>query len=143
MQKVTGTSDDSIAQQVIARDPQVAANLRLELAKIAAEREQAAQQAQLDMLKTVVASDQTQADVNKTEAQNANLFVAGWRPFVGWVCGAGLLWQFIAAPILGFSFQRAMPSVDTSTLLLLLQGMLGLGALRTYEKVRGVTQGHG
>lgn len=76
---------------------------------------------------------QQQTDVNKIEAASANLFVSGWRPFVGWVCGFGLAFQFIGASIF------SLPTADVSQLTVLLAGMLGLGTLRTAEKIKGVS----
>jgi hypothetical protein len=75
------------------------------------------------------------------------MFVAGWRPFIGWVCGAGLATQFLVGPL--FTWVAALlgkpvvfPVLDLSTLVTLLIGMLGLGGMRTLEKVNGVTTGH-
>ena len=87
---------------------------------------------------------QGQMDINKNEALNTNVFVSGWRPFVGWVCGFGLIYSFIAHPLLSwasinFSF-IAPPALDLSTLLTILGGMLGLGGLRTVEKIKGVSR---
>lgn len=99
----------------------------------------------------IIAADQQkaqmQADVNKVEAANSNFFVAGWRPAVGWVCSIGLLTQFIVAPLATwasglFGKTVTFPSLDMGTLLTLLLGMLGLGGMRTFEKVNGVNSGH-
>ena len=83
-----------------------------------------------------------QLAINKEEATNPNLFVSGWRPFVGWVCGFGLVYSFIGQPLLAWAsinFNFAIPpTLDLGTLLTILGGMLGLGGLRTYEKVNGV-----
>lgn len=87
-----------------------------------------------------------QTDTNKVEASNASLFVAGWRPFVGWVCGGGLAYQYLADPL--FSWFAAImhwplpPSLDMQTLITMLGGMLGFGAMRTVEKVKGINSGH-
>ncbi|MDE2098406.1 MAG: hypothetical protein KGL39_14225 [Patescibacteria group bacterium] len=88
-----------------------------------------------------------QLDVNKAEASNASLFVAGWRPAVGWTCAAGLASQFLIGPmstwvasLLGHPI--VYPSLDMGTLLTLLMGMLGLGGMRTYEKVQNAAQNH-
>lgn len=79
-----------------------------------------------------------QIEVNKVEAASGSLFVAGWRPFVGWVCGVGLAAQVFLFPladrIFGWSLQ-----FDTELLILTLGGMLGIGGMRTFEKVRGVS----
>jgi len=85
-----------------------------------------------------------QLEVNAREAQSPHLFVAGWRPFVGWCCGVGFLWAAIGQPI--FSWIAAAkgwppaPQIDNETLLYVLGGMLGLGALRTFEKSKHVTK---
>lgn len=86
-----------------------------------------------------------QLKVNEVEASNPSVFVSGWRPFVGWVCTAGLAIQFIIGPcgawvaaLLGHAV--AFPSLDMGTLLTLLGGMLGLGGLRTVEKLNGVAR---
>lgn len=84
-----------------------------------------------------------QIEVNKAEAASASVFVAGWRPFIGWICGLGLACQFIIGPI--FTWASALlkhptpfPTLDYSSLSTLLLGMLGLGGLHTYERVQGV-----
>lgn len=89
-----------------------------------------------------VAQLQTQTDINKQEAASPKIFIAGWRPFIGWVCGLGLAVQFLVNPIVTWIAALAkhpvqFPSLDLGTLLTLLFGMLGLGAMRTYEKTTG------
>lgn len=87
-----------------------------------------------------------QTDTNKVEAANPNMFVAGWRPFIGWVCGSGLAYQYLGDPL--FSWIAAIqhwplpPSLDLGTLITLLGGLLGLGGMRTVEKINGVNSGH-
>jgi hypothetical protein len=86
-----------------------------------------------------------QIDVDKTEASNPSIFVSGWRPFVGWVCGAGLAYQFLFRPIAtGISNAAGhpieFPSLDMGTLMTLLGGLLGFGAMRTTEKIQGVSR---
>lgn len=89
-----------------------------------------------------------QLAVNAKEAESDNWFVAGWRPYVGWVCGTGLAYQFLIRPLFNgfvavFHLQLgAFPSLDTGTLLQLLASMLGVGSLRTYEKLKGVQGNH-
>jgi hypothetical protein len=86
-----------------------------------------------------------QIKVNEAEAQNGNLFVSGWRPAVGWVCVVGLSYNFVIYPLLlwvvastGAEFKP--PSLLSDTLMELVLGMLGLGALRTVEKWKGVAR---
>lgn len=88
-----------------------------------------------------------QIDINKTEAASTSLFVAGWRPFVGWVCGAAFAYQFVVAPIglwVGFVVGHPIPAPPKldDTLWQLVFGMLGMGSLRTYEKMKGVAANH-
>ena len=83
-----------------------------------------------------------QIEVNKEEAASTSLFVSGWRPAVGWTCVFGLVYSFVAQPLLSWSSNiwvvPVPPELDMGTLLTLLAGMLGLGSLRTYEKKLGV-----
>tara|TARA_A200000159_G_scaffold133039_1_gene130939 strand:+ start:599 stop:979 length:381 start_codon:yes stop_codon:yes gene_type:complete len=77
-----------------------------------------------------------QLEVNKIEAAHKSLFVSGWRPAVGWSCCFALVYSTILAPILSIWF--TVPPVDSSLLTTVLMGMLGLGAMRSAEKVKGV-----
>lgn len=85
-----------------------------------------------------------QLEVNKVEA-GTDLFRGGWRPAVGWVCVLGLGYQLVLRPLLPWVVKVCgadvpdLPSIDTETLMVLLTGMLGLGTLRTFEKVKGRT----
>lgn len=87
---------------------------------------------------------QGQLDVNKEEAKNPNLFVSGWRPFIGWVCGVTLGYTYLGYPLLTWvsTFYNPafhIPALGNSDMLYeLLFAMLGMGALRTFEKVKGV-----
>jgi hypothetical protein len=87
---------------------------------------------------------QNQTDIDKVEAANTNLFVSGWRPFVGWVCGFALAYVAILEPLLsfivkvGFDYSGEFPKIDTTITMQVLMGMLGLGGLRSFEKVKGV-----
>ena len=87
--------------------------------------------------------DKGQTDVNAVEAANANVFVSGWRPFIGWVCGAALAYQYVAAPLLmwiasSLHIALATPPKLDDTLWQLVFAMLGLGGMRTFEKIKGV-----
>lgn len=84
-----------------------------------------------------------QTEINKVEAASASLFVSGWRPAVGWVCVAGLSYQLFLRPLLGWAALNAWdwtapPGLEIDTLMTLLFGILGLGAYRTAEKIKGV-----
>jgi len=86
---------------------------------------------------------EAQIEVNKTEAQSKDLFVAGWRPAVGWTCCLGMAGNFLVIPMANFALALSsssivIPLIDLSTMLPVLMGMLGLGGLRTYEKTKGV-----
>ncbi len=87
-----------------------------------------------------------QLEINKAEAQHRSLFVAGWRPFVGWTCGVALAYHFIIAPLVLFATAYAgievpaLPEFDMGSLLTVLMGMLGLGGMRTFEKFKGLTK---
>ena len=84
-----------------------------------------------------------QLEVNKIEASHSSLFVSGWRPAVGWVCVLGMAGNFIVIPFTNFvlallEIDVKVPLIDTATMMPVLMGMLGLGAMRTYEKKSGV-----
>jgi len=87
-----------------------------------------------------------QVEVNKMEAQHRSLFVAGWRPFIGWTCGIALAYHFVLNPLIMFGVSWAgveipeLPEFDVGSLMTVLMGMLGLGGLRTFEKVKKVTK---
>jgi len=86
-----------------------------------------------------------QTEINKVEAASQSMFVAGWRPFVGWTCGVALMYHFLLLPLLHFILKATgneveLPEFDFSHLSTILMGMLGLGSLRTYEKLRGVSR---
>ena len=87
-----------------------------------------------------------QIEINKAEAQSRNMFVAGWRPFVGWTCGLALFWHFLGLPVTlfitgWFNLQHPpLPQFDMDSLMTVLLGMLGLGGLRSFEKVKGLTK---
>ena len=79
-----------------------------------------------------------QLEVNKVEAAHHSVFVSGWRPCIGWVCALGLFYNVILANILGIWVD--VPEVDTTLLVPVMMGMLGIGAMRSYEKVKGVSR---
>ena len=86
-----------------------------------------------------------QIDLNKEEAKHESLFVAGWRPGIGWTCGLALFYHYLAQPIAVFVIAvmhwtppAPIPTFDMGSLMTILLGMLGLGGLRSYEKLKGV-----
>lgn len=95
------------------------------------------------LLEAAVSQASQQASINQVEAGHQSIFVSGWRPFIGWVCGAGLAWAFLLAPMLAWLLPVAgvatvLPALQLEYLLELVVAMLGLGALRSFEKMRGV-----
>ena len=89
---------------------------------------------------------QGQLEINKAEAQSRNIFVAGWRPFIGWTCGLAMFWHFVGVAITLFFVGwfaveiPELPQFDMNSLMTVLLGMLGLGGLRTFEKTKGITK---
>lgn len=83
-----------------------------------------------------------QIEVNKVEANHASIFVAGWRPFIGWTGGVGLAYSFVLAPFIEFiaranGYTQEMPVPDATQLMMLVTSMLGVGAMRSYDKNHG------
>lgn len=86
-----------------------------------------------------------QMEINKAEAANPSVFVAGWRPFIGWVCGAACAWNWIGLPMakalaVYHQVPFALSPADLSEMMPVLIGLLGLGGLRTLEKIQGVAR---
>lgn len=87
-----------------------------------------------------------QIEINKAEASHRSVFVAGWRPFLGWCLSFAMAWHFVLAPVTMFvcSYMGVeipeLPTFDMDSLMTVLLGMLGLGGLRTVEKVKGITK---
>lgn len=119
----------------IIPDPSAAAEAKLKALELAQKGELATLDADMRLMLA-------QADINKAEA-STDLFRGGWRPACGWVCAAGLAYTFLIRPVLPWVASlagaevRAMPEIDTDTLMVLLTGMLGLGGLRTVERLKG------
>ena len=90
--------------------------------------------------------DLAQIRVNEVEANSTNWFVAGWRPFVGWMCGVALAYAAILEPLMRFvalvifKYSGVFPAIDTNLTMQVLIGLLGLGGMRAYEKVQGVAR---
>ena len=86
-----------------------------------------------------------QTEINKAEAAHKSIFVAGWRPFIGWVCGVGIAWAMVVQPVaqwamIAWGDGTELPTIDTSYLMELVTAMLGMSGLRTFEKLRGVSR---
>ncbi|MBE7210005.1 MAG: hypothetical protein INR65_03210, partial [Gluconacetobacter diazotrophicus] len=95
------------------------------------------------LLDADLALSQRQVDLNLVEARSETLFVSGWRPFIGWSCGLALLWQILLAPFVifncaVFNYHPVVPPLDTEWMSLILVPLLGLGAMRTVEKLNRV-----
>lgn len=104
------------------------------------------QAGELKELDVALQTQLAQIELNKAEAQSLSRFNSGWRPFIGWVCGAALLYQYIARPLLTWGAALAgypdivAPELDLGDIITLMLGMLGLGALRTTEKISRANQ---
>lgn len=79
-----------------------------------------------------------QSEINKVEAQHRTIFVAGWRPFIGWVCGVALAYNFVLRDLLIWFLgqEQVPPALQMEHLMTVLIGMLGLGGMRTFEKLK-------
>ena len=130
----------SAAQSLIERffpDPEKKAAAQLELLKMQQSGALAQLAAETDLAKL-------QIQTNIEEAKSTNWWVAGWRPAIGWVCGAGLAYAALVEPFarfaakVWFGYTGDFPVIDTDLTMQILMGMLGLGAMRSVEKVRNV-----
>lgn len=128
-----------LLKEVITRvwpDPAQQAQASLALAQL----EQAGRFKQLDV---DLALAQGQMDINKAEASSGDPFASRWRPFIGWVCGVAFAWNWIGLPVASFACELLAHPVllrgaDMSEMMPVLLGMLGLGALRSFDKAKGV-----
>jgi len=104
--------------------------------------------AKLKVLELEKSGELAQIAVNAQEAQHASIFIAGWRPFIGWVCGLAFTWAFLLYPMLSFFVVASglpvdltlVPELDLAAMMPVLMGMLGLGAMRSWEKREGVAR---
>ena len=98
-----------------------------------------------DLTKHLAQIDLAQLEINKHEAASRNVFIAGWRPFIGWSCGVALAWTYVITPVLHFILAQTgnlveLPAMDMSQMMPVLLGMLGLGGLRSFEKYKGISK---
>jgi len=110
-----------------------------------AEKAKAQMEIQNQLMAAAIAESQGQLEINKVEAASSSIFVSGWRPAIGWICAFGFAWQFAVIPILSWvmlvsGVTTPLPNIDTDSLYSLTMGMLGMGALRSFEKWKGVTK---
>lgn len=100
-------------------------------------------EADKQQLAAVVMVVQGQLDINKVEAASASVFVSGWRPFIGWVCGSACAWNWIGLPVAKLALllwgnPLELAPANLTEMMPVLLGLLGLGTLRTVEKINGV-----
>lgn len=108
-------------------------------------RAEAEREIQAKLTDSLAQVDLAQLGINKVEAAHRSMFVAGWRPFIGWTCGVALMYTYVLQPILVFGLAQSgylvdLPKMDLGELMPVLMGMLGLGGLRSWEKVKGVSK---
>lgn len=108
-------------------------------------RQRAELEMQAALMKYAAEQGAQQAEINKAEAQHASLFVAGWRPAIGWACASAFIFIYVVSPIVTWivafwGVTISMPNFDTEALMSLTLGMLGLGAMRSFEKWHGVAR---
>jgi hypothetical protein len=120
-------------------DPDKAQQAKIELFKLQQSGELAQLAAETDLAKGQLA-------VNTEEAKSSSIFVSGWRPFIGWVCGSAFAMNFVVGPIVTFSAQAFLgknlpwPTLDFTTIMPVLLGMLGLSGMRSYDKAKGTAK---
>jgi len=108
-----------------------------------AQAEEELKQSLVDAVNTI---NLAQIEINKIEAGHKSIFIAGWRPFIGWVCGMGIAWAFLVQPLVVWGFAICgktsveLPMINVNGLYQLVLAMLGMGGLRTFEKIKGVAR---
>ena len=109
------------------------------------ERARAKEEMEREFMQAVNNSTELQAKINLQEAKHKSVFVAGWRPFIGWICGIALAWAFLVQPVVVWAVAvwapevAGLPEIKTEGLFALVMAMLGMGTLRTFEKAKGVS----
>lgn len=108
-------------------------------------RQRAELEMQASLMKYAAEQGQQQAEINAAEAANPNMFVAGWRPMIGWTCAIAFAFIYVVAPIITwvaslYGASVTMPNFNVDALMSLTLGMLGLGAMRSFDKWRGTAK---
>ncbi len=109
-------------------------------------RERAANAIVMEQLRQQESQLSAQSDTNKIEAANSNIFVSGWRPFLGWACGAGFAWQVLGQPVFSFFFvlfthnPAPVITLPEDMIMPTLWALLGVGAMRSFDKLKGTSK---
>lgn len=108
-------------------------------------KQKAQAEMQAALLDMAAKQAEQQSKINEVEAQHSSIFVAGWRPMIGWTCAFAFAFIYVVGPIVvwigaGFGYVIKPPRFDADALLSLTLGMLGLGALRSFDKAKGTSK---
>jgi hypothetical protein len=109
-------------------------------------RERAANAIVMEQLRQQESQLSAQSDTNKIEAANSSIFVSGWRPFLGWSCGAGFAWQVLGQPVFSFFFvlftsnPAPVIALPEDMIMPTLWALLGVGAMRSFDKLKGTSK---
>ena len=108
-------------------------------------RAEAEREIEAKLAESLANIDLANLKINEADAKSGNWFQSGWRPFIGWSCGFALAYTYVMQPILTFGLAQAgylidLPAVNLGEMMPVLMGLLGLGGLRTFEKVKGISK---
>jgi hypothetical protein len=109
------------------------------------ERARAKESLERELVEAANSAMLAQTEINAVEAKHKSIFVAGWRPFIGWVCGLSISWSLLVHPVAQWAMitwggVAELPTIDTSVPMELVTAMLGMSGLRTFEKMKGVAR---
>ncbi len=132
---------DEVLERVLPEDPEAKREAKRKLAELR-------QKGELERLAKTHAEAMAQTDINLQEAKSESMFIAGWRPAIGWICGTALAYGTVLYPFLLFAVKvggveiplEQLPQPKMETLMPVLLGMLGLGGMRSWEKGKGVNK---
>lgn len=136
LDEIFGSVKDVVSEVVVDKDKRNQINADLQRMQLEY-RDKAEQRVHEQLI--------SQTEINKVEAGHSSIFVAGWRPAAGWASVAGLVYATLLEPLSSwsarvvFKYSGPFPEIDPTLLIFVLGGMLGIGAMRSYEKVRGVS----